>query len=442
MFSTCIVKNPSRDLGVACMRKMRHPLLFRSYAAKNIFEGVITIRPASRKHHTASDQRSYFREHISYSRSPPQLQDHSSQHPRLASTRTQKPAPDYVPSSSLSSTIEDEVLSRTRIVLRSLTVPDTAEVEGLLLACEVFARRISEEVQPLRQTTSNQTTPASNLLSLEESQDDPQAGDQKDVFLTVPAKAAAAQVISSTAHQIITDPKIYITPKLLSTYVNVQSLLGRPGSLPEAFQLYASKPFPKSKTAPLVFATPNSNKPTAHIPLSVANTALNAAIQSKNLPLCFDIINYSVCARAFQYQKFLRRAFIPISGAVLAPFAVYKLASELSGYLSNMDAAVATDVLFAGMLAYLGFTATIGVVAVTTSNDQMDRVTWASGTPLRERWMREEERMLIDRVAGAWGFQQRSRRGEEEGPDWEALREWVGMRGMILDRTELMDGME
>ncbi|KAI4282552.1 MAG: hypothetical protein L6R38_002849 [Xanthoria sp. 2 TBL-2021] len=421
---------------------MRHHLLFRSHAAKNIIEGVITIRRASRKHCTASGRRSYFGDDISHSRSPPKLQDHLPQHPRLASTIAQKSVPESTSSPSISSIIEDEILGRARIVLQSSTVPDTAEVEELLQACEEFASLISEEIQYLPQTTSNQTTPASNLLSLEEFQDTPRARDRKDVFLTVPAKTAAAQLISSIAHKIITDPKIYITPKLLSAYVNIQSFLGRPRSLPEVFQLYASKPFPKSKTTPLVFATPNPNKPTAHIPLSVVDTALNAAIQTKDLPLCFDIIKYSVCTRAFQYHKFLRKAFVPISGAVLAPFAVYKLASEISGHLSNMDAAVATDVLFAGILAYVGFTATIGVVAVTTSNDQMDRVTWASGTPLRERWMREEERMLIDRIAGAWGFQQRSRRGEEEGPDWEALREWVGMRGMILDRTELMDGME
>lgn len=107
-----------------------------------------------------------------------------------------------------------------------------------------------------------------------------------------------------------------------------------------------------------------------------------------------------------------------------------------------MDTFTATNLYFGGILAYVGFTATIGFVAITTANDQMDRITWAVGTPLRERWMREEERMMVDRIAGAWGFQERWRRGEEEGSDWEALREWAGMRGMVLDRTELMDGMQ
>jgi hypothetical protein len=33
-------------------------------------------------------------------------------------------------------------------------------------------------------------------------------------------------------------------------------------------------------------------------------------------------------------------------------------------------------------------------------------------------------------------------RGEEVGEEWESLREFIGMRGMILDKTELMEGME
>ena len=107
-----------------------------------------------------------------------------------------------------------------------------------------------------------------------------------------------------------------------------------------------------------------------------------------------------------------------------------------------MDHQTFTNICFAGILAYVYFTATIGYVAVTTANDQMDRITWIVGTPLRERWLREEERALVDQVACAWGFQDKSKRGEEEGEEWEALREWALMRGMILDRPELMEGME
>lgn len=103
---------------------------------------------------------------------------------------------------------------------------------------------------------------------------------------------------------------------------------------------------------------------------------------------------------------------------------------------------MATTVAFTGLLAYMAFTGTIGIVALTTANDQMERVTWAQGMPLRERWIREEERAAIDRVAQAWGFKETWRRGEEEGLDWDALRDWAGQRGMLLDAAELMEGME
>ena len=107
-----------------------------------------------------------------------------------------------------------------------------------------------------------------------------------------------------------------------------------------------------------------------------------------------------------------------------------------------LDPEVARNLTFAGVLTYLGATSTLGYIAVTTSNDQMRRVTWIDGTPLHERWIREDERALLDQVALRWGFQEKSRWGEEEGQDWDALREWIGVRGMILDRVSLMEGME
>ena len=97
---------------------------------------------------------------------------------------------------------------------------------------------------------------------------------------------------------------------------------------------------------------------------------------------------------------------------------------------------------FVGIMTYIGATATMGIIAVTTANDQMERVTWATGTPLRERWIREEERMMLDLVASAWGFRESWKRGEEEGEEWANLRELVGLRGMVLDRVELLEGME
>ena len=107
-----------------------------------------------------------------------------------------------------------------------------------------------------------------------------------------------------------------------------------------------------------------------------------------------------------------------------------------------MDPEYATQIAFMGVSAYMFSVAGLAYVTVTTANDQMDRVTWAKGVPLWERWIREEERAALDRVAGKWGFHSFERRGEEEGEEWEDLREFVGLRGMVLDRVELMEGME
>lgn len=421
--------------------KMRHHSLFRHHVVRTPVDNALNHGQAGSKHTRALTLCSCFSRQVAYtSTSPGRPQRQVLQHPK--STTAVAQSRPWETLSGLSSTIESEVLSKARAVLQSSTVPDAAIVEDALQACEVLANLLAEESPSIGQVPRTETTPASNLLSLEESQDESKPQPQKDGALTASAKNAAAQLVSTIAYNVLTDPKVYITPKLLLMYVNVQSLLGRPRTLPEIFHLYASKPVPQPDATPIRFSTPNAKKPSAHIPLQVANTALTAAIKVKDLPLCFDIIENSVCAPAYRVSKFFRKAFVPISGAVLAPFAIHQLASQLSVYQSTMDTQMATNILFGGILAYVGFTATIGYVAVTTSNDQMDRVTWATGTPLHERWMREEERMLIDRVAVAWGFQQRSKRGEETGPDWEGLRELVGMRRMILDRTELMDGME
>lgn len=96
----------------------------------------------------------------------------------------------------------------------------------------------------------------------------------------------------------------------------------------------------------------------------------------------------------------------------------------------------------AGILTYLLTVGSMGYVTATTANDQMVRVTWMKGMPLWERWIREEERAAVDKVAQAWGFQDPLKWGDEEGEDWGLLREWAGVRGMLLDRVESMQGME
>ncbi|KAK5162609.1 hypothetical protein LTR04_003284 [Oleoguttula sp. CCFEE 6159] len=322
-------------------------------------------------------------------------------------------------------------------ILSSEAMPSEEAVMKVLEQCTSVARALvghEEESSPTPQVTTSSsnttTTAASSLLSLDARR---------------PSSVSAAQLIahlSDLAYRLLTHPPVFITSQILAAYTTLQSLLQRPSTLAEIFHLYAYKPVPRPNTSPPTYSTPNPRKVSAAIPTTVANTALTAAIRAHDLLLALSLVETSFRAPAFRRSKMLRRAAPPLLGFALAPLAAWAGASQLATYQSTMDPSHATGLAFAGILTYIGATATVGAVAVTTSNDQMDRVTWATGMPLRERWIREEERAAIDRVAGAWGFADAGRRGEEEGAEWEGLREWIGVRGMVLDRVELMEGME
>ena len=248
--------------------------------------------------------------------------------------------------------------------------------------------------------------------------------------------------LSDLAYSIIIHPPVFVAPEVLDLYVSIQASLGKPKTLPEVFDLYANKPLPEEGSSPIIYAAQNPNRVANAVPVTVASRALQCAIDAKELVTAMDIIESSYTTKAYQRAKFVRKALLPTTGLAIAPVAAYTIASQLALLQSTMDAHMATNVAFAGILAYVGFTATIGIVAITTANDQMDRVTWAQGVPLRERWIREDERAASDKVAGSWGFREVWRRGEEEGEDWDTLREWIGRRGMMLDRVDLMEGME
>ena len=327
-------------------------------------------------------------------------------------------------------------------LVKSDALPNEVAVQRALSICETLARSVAEPIESKKIPRSLNKTPTSNLLSLDEQSRMPTIPSPTGTPSSPPIKSQVADRISSTAYSIITDPKVFITPALLATYVSTQSLLGRPESFPHIFDLYASKPIPQPRTLPIVYKDPNLKSASSAVPLALAQSALAAAIQVQNLPLCLSIIDTSVCTTAFNRKKFLRRALLPLSALALTPAAAYILASQIAQYQDAMDYQEATNMFCAGITAYVLFTSAIGLVAVATANDQMDRITWVIGTPLRERWLREEERSLVDQVAGAWGFQDVSRRGEEVGEDWENLREWALMRGMVLDKPELMEGME
>lgn len=350
----------------------------------------------------------------------------------------------------------------SRTIQSSQTLPSDELVQSELAKCESFARSISDSSETLTTTVDAGSSSASTLLSLEKGSSPAETLPSGPSFsshshssnpssstalsggggLASSAKNRVARQVSRLADSIIDDPKVFLTPGILSKYVSTQVLLESPAKIPHAFALYASKPVPRSRRNIITFKSPNPAKPSSAIPLPITNLALDAAIAAKDLSLCFDIIETTVCTAAFRRSKILRRTTLPLAAFIMTPPGAYLIASQLAHSQNTLDISAATNTIFAGLLAYVGFTATIGYVAVTTANDQMDRITWAMGTPLRERWLREEERALIDRVAAAWGFQDKRRRGEEEGYDWEALREWVGLRGMVLDKPGLMEGME
>ena len=219
------------------------------------------------------------------------------------------------------------------------------------------------------------------------------------------------------------------------------AILRNPTTLPEVLELYSNKPVPVPGSSPIRYKSQNPNKVANAIPQAVADNALQTAIAVRDLDVAMGIVEASYTTKAFHRAKFMRVAALPTTGLALSPFAAYVLASSFAGWQTTMDPSVATSIAFTGMMAYVTFTSTLGLVAITTANDHMDRITWQQGVPLTERWIREEERAAIDKMADAWGFRESWRRGEEEGRDWEDLREWVGLRSMLLDSVDSMADM-
>lgn len=328
-----------------------------------------------------------------------------------------------------------EVKQTCNSLLSIEAAPTEKDTHYVLSKCEAMARLLVLDPPALSKARINGA--ASALLSLDES------SPKMISHAKMPTNLKRmADELSDIAYKIVKFPPVFITPQVLELYVDIQATLGKPETLPEILLLYATKSLPEEGSSPIRYSKQNPNKVANAVPIAIADHALQSAIKAKNLIAAMDIIEMSYCTKASRRAKFVRKGLLPATGLAVAPVAAYTVATQLAEWQHTMDTAMATQVAFAGILAYVGLTATVGVVAVTTANDQMDRVTWAQGVPLRERWMREEERAAIDKVAGAWGFREAWRRGEEEGEDWDVIKEWIGRRAMMLDRVELMEGME
>jgi len=254
-------------------------------------------------------------------------------------------------------------------------------------------------------------------------------------------KQELVRKISDAAYTVVAHPTVVLTPRLLDEYVRIQARLGKPQTLVEVFSLYRLKPLPRNVGGAIRFDNRNPDKVQNTVPARIADRALDAAIEAKNLDAAIGIIANSYATKSFLRSKLLNKAVIPGLALSVVPALAYGLATRMSLLQDSMDQSSATGIAFAAILAYVAFTGTIGVVVITTANDQMRRVTWLPGLPLRQRWLREEERAALDKVACAFGFQEQHRYGEENGPEFKALRNYIFTRGMVLDAVELMEGM-
>ncbi|KAI2624804.1 hypothetical protein GGS21DRAFT_532188 [Xylaria nigripes] len=364
----------------------------------------------------------------------------------------QKPVENTPNLNSLSLPDITKYLNSSFTKVSSSTIPNEESVRSALEDCNKLAERLIDESSQheIAYAVRELDCTASTLLSLDgagatATATATAAPTQPPQLAKMPYPTQLRQLIdqiSQTAYQIIAHRPVIITPKILKQYVKVQAKLGRPETLPRVFDLYACKPVPRKGSEPPTYTTPNPKSAGKAIESEVVDTALDTSIEAKNIDAAVGIIENSYARTAFVRSKLLRNGLLPLFSVVFTPVAAYILASKFAGFQQAMDSGTATGVAFAGILAYVGFTASIGLVAVTTANDQMKRVSWAPGIPLRERWIREEERAALDKIACAWGFKEPWRQGEEDGTDWNALREYIGQKGMILDRTELMEGMQ
>lgn len=228
----------------------------------------------------------------------------------------------------LSSQDHSQVQHLADRVLKHPEVPYEAETLEALTHIDLLARQLLGLEQTTQKLKSPDKTPASTLLSLDSQPTAPPTG-----------KAPPSENImflSDTAFKIVIHDRVYITPAILNTYVQIQALLSRPSTLPTVFDLYRNKP-----TAYLEKATSNAptkisyrpQNPTAistAIPNKVADLALGTAMKTKHLPTALDIISTTFRDPSNRRSKLFRRAFPPIAFFSLFPLACWQAASQFS----------------------------------------------------------------------------------------------------------------
>ncbi|KAL6706814.1 hypothetical protein ACN47E_005150 [Coniothyrium glycines] len=247
--------------------------------------------------------------------------------------------------------------------------------------------------------------------------------------------------LSKVAEDFIRHEKVFISPNVLGLYIRLQRVLAKPKTIPEALYLFANKPVPIEGSSPPKFSKPSPKSAKQAVPADIADQSLTAAIEAKDLSLALSVVDQTYRAPAWRRHRMITKLGLPSILAGLTPLAIYMIAQELSVYSGYIDPWTFKLYAFAGISTYVMCTGTLGFVALTTYNDHHDRVVWRPGVPLLDRYMREDERAALDRIACAWGFKELWKRGDEEGEEWEGLRQWILLRGMVLDKPDLMPGM-
>ncbi|GAB1311081.1 hypothetical protein MFIFM68171_01291 [Madurella fahalii] len=313
-------------------------------------------------------------------------------------------------------------------------------LKALRGCARIDVRQLVDVGERRSEDAAAEASPASQLLDLDGVVQKP---GEKPAPETSPSLRPQDVVdkISDAAYAIVTHPNVVITRNVLEAYVRLQARLGRPQALPQVLALYASKPKPKLVAGTVRYVERNPNKAENAVDRAIADTALDAAIEAKDLEATIGILENTYAAKAFIRSKLINKALLPAATVAATPLALYLVATELAQLQYSLEPTTATNMAFVGVLCYVGFTASIGAVAFFTSNDQMKRVTWQLGTPLRHRWLYEDERAALDKIASSFGFSEEHRYGEEEGEDFMWLREYILQRSMVLDKVDLMPGM-
>lgn len=347
-------------------------------------------------------------------------------------------------------------------VINGTSVPSEAQVNELLERMYSFAelivfgdeggRRAEKEEADIeataRSSTSQETDTSSALLDdlSEDTNAHTNAQDTVKVSyrsnMSLAFRTKSAETLCEVVYYLMRDPKVNIDQSMINLYTRIQCLLGKPEYLPEIFDLLAYKPAASQSGSTVKYTPRKPWRRSAAIPLELASAALATAINKRDMGLAVAITDTTVSTPAHRLQRFLTKAAPTLSLLTIIPFTAYTAATWASTYQDTFEPEMAKMMALAGSTAYIGTFGTIAYIAKTTWSDHHDRVHWQVGKTLYKRWLEDDERAFLDRIAQAWGFEDRKRRGEEQGEEWEALRDTIGLRGMVLDKTEFLEGMQ